>query len=131
MYNAKVVLPILLVFIAILTYPLWSSSNGAQPKLATPKGEACVESVEYMRANHMKLLDEWRNSVVRDQNHVHISSHTGIKHQKSLTKTCLACHDNKEQFCDSCHTYSSVEPYCWSCHVDPNTANPKEAANGK
>ena len=31
----------------------------------------------------------------------------------------LACHKNKEQFCDKCHNSNSVDPYCWDCHVAP------------
>ena len=22
-------------------------------------------------------------------------------------------------FCDRCHNYLAVSPYCWDCHVDP------------
>ena len=39
----------------------------------------------------------------------------------SLTNTCLGCHSNKAQFCDQCHNYLEVTPYCWDCHVDPIT----------
>lgn len=132
MYNAKVVVPILLVFLGILTYPLWATMMA--PKAAhhdhaahghyKPKGEACVESVEYMRANHMQMLEDWRHSVVRDQEFTH-TSQDGRTFQKSLSNTCLDCHD-KKQSCDSCHEYTSVKPYCWECHVDP-----KEVASGR
>jgi hypothetical protein len=40
----------------------------------------------------------------------------------SLTGTCLDCHSDKEKFCDACHTYSAVDPYCWDCHVIPEEA---------
>jgi hypothetical protein len=40
----------------------------------------------------------------------------------SLSNTCLDCHSNKAEFCDRCHNYASVSPYCWDCHID----NPKE-----
>jgi hypothetical protein len=26
---------------------------------------------------------------------------------------------SKKQFCEECHTYASVKPYCWECHVVP------------
>lgn len=118
MYNAKIVLPILLVFLGILTYPIWSAKAPTHDHTAhaKPKGVKCVESTEYMRANHMKLLDEWRHSVVRDQERTHVSK-DGRKFEKSLTNTCLDCHDKKES-CDSCHAYTNVEPYCFSCHLD-------------
>jgi hypothetical protein len=31
----------------------------------------------------------------------------------------MDCHSNKKEFCDTCHDYSSVTPYCWSCHIEP------------
>ncbi|MGD8893899.1 MAG: menaquinol oxidoreductase, partial [Desulfobacterales bacterium] len=33
--------------------------------------------------------------------------------------TCLDCHEEKAEFCDKCHNYASVSPYCWECHIDP------------
>ena len=127
-YDAPKILIGLALFVGALTYPLWSGGHAEpEPKLAMPTNGAteCVQSKEYMRANHMQVLDEWRHDVVRGQNRVHVS-HTGKKFDKSLTKTCLKCHDNKEQFCEKCHTYSSVEPYCWTCHVDSTVAEQGE-----
>lgn len=122
MYNAKIILPVLLVFLGLLTYPLWSHKASAPPVLATPlKGEHCIESNDWMRANHMQLLEQWRHSVVRDQNRDHVAT-DGQHYDKSLSNTCLDCHQ-KEQFCDSCHTYASVHPYCWECHFDPKEVN--------
>ena len=34
-------------------------------------------------------------------------------------KSCLGCHEDKTKFCDKCHTYASVNPYCWDCHTNP------------
>lgn len=119
MHNMKWVLPPLLLFLALLTYPLWAGSEAKQPVLAKAKGEQCVESAQWMRANHMQLLDDWRHSVVRDQSRTYVST-TGKHFEKSLSNTCLECHDNKEEFCEACHGYASVKPYCWECHVDPN-----------
>jgi hypothetical protein len=39
----------------------------------------------------------------------------------------MKCHDNKEEFCDKCHLYAGVTPYCWDCHIDPKLAR---RANG-
>jgi hypothetical protein len=33
--------------------------------------------------------------------------------------TCLECHSNKTKFCDQCHNYLDVQPYCWDCHLVP------------
>ena len=72
-------------------------------------------SDEYMKDNHMQLLDEWRNDVVRDGSREYESA-SGQVYEKSLDGTCLECHSNREEFCDSCHDYASVDPYCWDCH---------------
>ena len=33
--------------------------------------------------------------------------------------SCMSCHSNKDEFCDRCHDYLAVKPYCWECHVEP------------
>jgi hypothetical protein len=37
----------------------------------------------------------------------------------SLQNSCMKCHSNKKEFCDKCHNYVAVKPYCWSCHIAP------------
>jgi hypothetical protein len=44
----------------------------------------------------------------------------------SLEDTCFKCHSNTSQFCDSCHTYAGVQPYCWDCHNESEGAGPAE-----
>jgi len=78
----------------------------------------CVASTEYMRASHMDLLNEWRDEVVREGNRIYTSPN-GKEFEMSLTKTCTNCHYNKKEFCDQCHDYLGVTPYCWDCHVEP------------
>ncbi len=111
----------LAIFIAILLFPFWYNLiSGAEPfpKLERPlKGERCVEATDFMRAKHMKLLDEWRDLVVREGFRQYVAA-DGSRYEMSLTKTCLGCH-RKEKFCDKCHDYSAVAPYCWDCHADP------------
>jgi hypothetical protein len=70
-----------------------------------------------MRADHMTLLNEWRDLVVRENQRTYTAT-DGTEYEMSLTKTCLDCHSNKEEFCDKCHTYADVSPYCWDCHVE-------------
>ena len=81
---------------------------------ALPQKE-CVADAAYMRDNHMQLLDEWRNDVVRTGSREYESA-SGQVYEKSLDGTCLECHSNREEFCDSCHDYAGVQPYCWECH---------------
>jgi hypothetical protein len=37
----------------------------------------------------------------------------------SLQNGCMQCHSNKKKFCDECHNYLSVKPFCWDCHIQP------------
>ena len=64
---------------------------------------------------------EWRDEVVRNnQRFVEIG---GKKVEMSLSRTCMGCHANTEQFCVKCHDYTGVEPTCWECHVPPEDAS--------
>lgn len=111
-----------IVFIVIMTIPIWlnlaKGTSTEKPVLDKPKGEACVMDKEYMTAYHMDLLNTWREEVVRKGNRVHIAP-DGTKFDRSLTNTCLDCHPSREKFCNSCHNYLGVNPYCWSCHIVP------------
>ncbi len=134
LYDAKVVIPGLLVFLAVATFPFWFAGGkpGKPPDLekakpavvkkvrAGKKGD-CVEPQAWMRANHMQLLNEWRNMVVRKAKRVYVAS-DGASYVMSLTNTCLRCHANKQKFCDRCHNYAGVAPFCWNCHVEPRGA---------
>jgi hypothetical protein len=70
-----------------------------------------------MKAEHMQLLDVWREAVVRRGERTYVSP-DGKEYDMSLSNTCLDCHANKTEFCDRCHNYASVQPYCWDCHID-------------
>jgi hypothetical protein len=123
MYDGPKIITGIIVFLGLATFPFWYTAamgdSGHRPKLVLPKDEkACVESKEYMNPNHMDMLDSWRDSVVRDGVRM-VATSDGKKVEMSLTKTCIGCHDNKEKFCDECHTYLAVDPYCWNCHVEP------------
>lgn len=122
-YSKKIYLGIL-VFLILLVSPfaasIGKSSTPPTPSLDTPAIKAmaikqCIEPVEYMRADHMKLLYKWRDEAVRQGNTVYVSSR-GQKYPISLENTCLKCHSNEEQFCQRCHTYVGVKLYCWDCH---------------
>ena len=117
----------LVVFLLGATFPFWQSIDPEDfPKVAMEtKGEQCVAPAEYMRKNHMMLLNNWKDSVVRDGERFHIMP-DGNRVEKSLTKTCLGCHVSKKQFCEECHTYASVKPYCWECHVVPKSGGHTE-----
>lgn len=125
MYNAKAVIAGIIVFAGIFSAPFWVNINGTRdykrPELVlpkTPNEKECVESAEFMRANHMTLLNEWRDEALRNENRVYVASN-GKKWTISLQNTCLKCHENYAEFCDKCHVTNNVDPYCWTCHILP------------
>ena len=115
----------IVVFLGIALMPLLANGGQAAaqatPALDTPEIQSmsdprCIESTEYMRAEHMTMLKGWRDEVVRSGATEYVSS-SGQLYEMSLTGTCFSCHSNEREFCDSCHTYIAVEPDCWNCHV--------------
>lgn len=78
----------------------------------------CVEPADYMRQNHMRLLDFWRDKVVREDAHEYVATTGKTWPHLKLTGTCLKCHQKKEQFCDKCHDRAGEKPYCWDCHLE-------------
>jgi [DsrC]-trisulfide reductase subunit J len=123
MYDAGKVIFGLIIFLLIATFPIWFAIAGGKtselPELEkAARGDACVMETAEMRASHMELLIEWREDVVR-KGERYYTAFDNVKHEMSLTRSCLGCHVNKDAFCDRCHTYLAVVPYCWDCHVNP------------
>lgn len=117
----------LAIFIIAVTFPFWygamKSTTAPVLSLDTPvinalQNKKCVEDTAFMRANHMKMLNAWRDEVVRE-NRREYAAGDGRKFEKSLTGTCLSCHSNKSSFCDRCHNYVGAKPSCYSCHIIP------------
>ncbi len=131
MYNKGTIIPGLILFVLFVTFPIWANGlmkAGDLPKPELPPGgeKQCVMPVDYMRSNHMILLNDWRDNVLRDANR-EVLEINGKKYPKGLQTACMQCHTSKENFCDSCHTYVAVTPYCWDCHITPTEAASKEA----
>lgn len=127
-YNARSIIIGLAIFLGLVTLPFWYNMGKAapapKPSLDTPviqkmKTKQCVESTPYMRSSHMQLLNDWRTWVVRDGVREYQSHSGNIKYNMSLQNTCMECHSNKSKFCDECHNYAGVTPYCWTCHLEP------------
>jgi hypothetical protein len=123
MRDRGLILGGLALFLALATFPAWydlaAGVSARGPELKLPKEEKqCVAPKETMRTSHMEMLVTWRDLVVRKNERVFLAS-TGRTYDMSLTKTCLKCHDDKEGFCDRCHAYAGLQPYCWDCHIDP------------
>lgn len=121
MYDRGKVLTGLAIFVIIMTFPVWYNLGATQhvPKPELPKDvKKCVNTSAYMRTSHMVLLNEWRDEVVRDENRKLIEV-DGVQYKKSLQMGCMKCHPDRKKFCDECHTYTAVDPFCWDCHYQP------------
>ena len=138
MYKGGKIIASLIIFVAFLTFPFFynmgKANAGPDVNLDTPAiqqlaDKQCVESPEFMRANHMQLLNQWREASVRQGQTVYVNSQ-GKSFEISLQDTCLKCHSTEAeqaanaspQFCASCHDYTAVKPLCWNCHFEPKGA---------
>jgi hypothetical protein len=131
-YNGKKIIPGILIFVVLITLPLWynvgKAAKAPEPKLDTPviqkmgAQKQCVLPKDEMRTGHMQLLNEWRTEVVRNGERIYVAA-DGKKYNMSLQNECMRCHSNKTQFCDQCHNFAGVtqgsDPYCWTCHIAP------------
>jgi hypothetical protein len=124
MYDKGKILVGLCIGLAILLFPVFYNAGkaGKAPEpVLTEKAKAakqCVEPLAFMKARHMELLDQWRQEVVRENVRYYKGS-GGKTYNMSLQLTCMECHSNKSQFCDQCHNYMGVAPFCWDCHIAP------------
>ncbi len=129
MYDSSKIIAGLVIFIFLLTLPVWYnafSSGEGPPIIPKPTGDCgkCVLPKIEMKAEHMKLLNQWRDEVVRhgDRYYEHgcADGKTALR-EKSLSKGCLTsdCHQSQEKFCDKCHNYVGITNYCWDCHIIP------------
>jgi len=139
----KIVIGIV-IFLGLLTIPIWvTQASGNADYVPEPQvdmevvenfmaknypdvvydGE-CVESLDYMRVNHMKLLIDWRQWSVRtdtegDPGVSYYTATDGTKWYMGFAKTCLGCHNDRDVFCNQCHDYTATQTNCWDCHSDP------------
>jgi hypothetical protein len=127
MYDSGKIITGIVIFVLLVTFPIWYNLGRAtpppEPKIDTPvikemKLKQCIEPKQDMKGNHMKILDEWRQTVVRNGERIYTGP-DGRQYDMSLQNTCMKCHSNKTQFCDQCHNYLQVKPYCWDCHIAP------------
>ncbi len=121
MYNKGKIIPGLIIFVALMLFAVF---NNAGKKLEAPKPEKpkdhkeCVLPLAEINKTHMKLLNDWRDEVIREGNREQIKVE-GKMYERSLQKGCMLCHTSKKKFCDVCHEFASVYPYCWDCHIAP------------
>jgi len=121
MYDRGKIITGIILFVIVLLIPfLYNSFTGRAayvPELTTGTSEKeCVGPKAFMRTDHMKLLDVWKETAVRQGVRTY-RAHNGKTYTISLSGTCIECHAQKEQFCDRCHDYAGITPKCWNCHV--------------
>jgi len=121
MYDRGKVVTGLAIFVIIMTFPVWYNLGATQhvPKPDLPKDvKKCVGTSAYMRTSHMVVLNQWRDEVVREEKRKLVEVE-GKQYVKSLQLGCMKCHPDRKKFCDECHTYTAVDPFCWDCHFQP------------
>jgi hypothetical protein len=130
MYDKGKIITGLVIFVLLFAFPflyqavlgsvMGRAAQAPQPELTEKAKQAkqCVESKEEMTSRHMQLLNQWRDAVIRDGDRDYRAKN-GKLYLASLQNTCMDCHSNKTKFCDQCHNYMGVAPYCWDCHVEP------------
>jgi len=123
MYDGKKIIPGLLIFLGLVTSPLWYNAVSGKaryvPKPEIPAGKKeCVEPKAYIRINHKELLEDWKESVVRKGGTTYTAGNKK-RYVMSLNRTCMNCHTDKAAFCDQCHSYVGVTNKCWDCHMYP------------
>jgi len=106
MYNGGKILIGLIIFVGLVTFPFLYGGVKAtakpDPKIDTPeilkmteKERKCVESKAFMKKEHMQLLNDWRDWVVRDGNTIYTNAE-GKTFTMSLQNTCMKCHSNSQ-----------------------------------
>ncbi|MCF7809732.1 hypothetical protein K9N50_01950 [bacterium] len=88
----------------------------------TPDGRRFNRSLSYINTEVETILNtSYSITAEGDTNSTIQVKRVKAKHLKDniTAYSCIECHSNKEQFCDRCHTYMSVDPYCWDCHIIP------------
>jgi len=127
----------LAIFLGLVASPFWynpvfGTGSAAPPEVKLPAPPAkCVLPKAEMRASHMQVIYDWREIVVRGGGRAEtlpdgrkvdgriLTMPDGQSFNMSLSNTCLACHEGRKKFCDTCHEYLAVKPFCWDCHFDP------------
>jgi len=95
--------------------PNWKQNGNSE---AATVAKQCVRPTEWMRRNHMELIEHDRDLTVLE----------GVRTIDGSIAGCISCHANKDdqgayiavnakdQFCEGCHAYAAVDPNCFDCH---------------
>ena len=123
---------VVLVCLASLAGVAWAAeeknnaSGVPMPVIPMGQGDSCVQDTDFMRRNHMDLLDHQRDETMLK----------GLRVEQYSLKECISCHavygtDAKpltvaspQHFCRSCHDYAAVSIDCFQCHASRPEAEP-------
>jgi predicted CXXCH cytochrome family protein len=112
------------------------SSRVFVPTPPKGKGDKCIADTDFMRRNHMTMLDHQRDGTV----------HEGVRTKQFSLKECIACHavngpdarpitvKDPKHFCRVCHDYAAVKIDCFECHASrpvPGKTTQLRDGNGK
>jgi len=90
-----------------------------KPDIPKGKGDQCVADTDFMRRNHMTMLEHQRDDTMLE----------GVRGNPYSLKDCVSCHavDGEDakpvtvasprHFCRSCHDYAAVTIDCFQCHA--------------
>ena len=88
MYNKGLIVSGLVIFVLLVTFPIWFNGldAGPLPKPELPPGgeKECVAPAAEMRDSHMQLLNVWRDDVLRNSNRVTVTV-GGVNDKASIT----------------------------------------------
>lgn len=114
---AVIFLTVMLVQISAVSAGENTRSSGPLIELPTVANK-CIRPTEFMRKNHMDLLQHKRDQTTRQ----------GIRTKDASLQGCVDCHtkndekgtpipiDAQGQFCSTCHEYVAVKLDCFECH---------------
>ena len=117
-----VMLMLVLVGMTSLAYAVEeqnAANGGLLPVIPMGQGDSCVEDTDFMRRNHMDLLEHQRDETMKE----------GIRSKPYSLNECLSCHavngpdaipvtaSSPQHFCRSCHDYAAVSIDCFQCHA--------------
>jgi hypothetical protein len=98
----------------------FSELTFSEPERHYSPDQECVAPEDEMRRNHMEYILHQRDETM----------YAGIRTRQFALEECVNCHavqdetsgeyipvDAPNQFCSSCHSYTSVKLDCFECHA--------------
>ncbi len=107
------------------------ASGVPRPVIARGQGETCVADNDFMRRNHMDMLNHQRDETV----------FKGLRDEPFSLRDCISCHvvegadgmavtvSDPKHFCRTCHDYAAVDIDCFQCHASRPESAGQSGAN--